>query len=108
VDQQRAADPLTAERRAHEEILEPEPAPTEEGRVVVAEEREAGRRAVNLGNHHLGGGDRAEERRPQPLLGGDDRVGQPFILGQPADQVEDQRHIGGGRGAKRSWSHAGF
>lgn len=106
--QQRPADALAAVCRPHEEILEPEPSAAEEGRVGVEEERKAGGAPVDFGNHDLGGRHRPEERGADPLLCRDDLVGESFVLGKPADQVEDQRDVGNGGGAERGGSHGGY
>ena len=90
-----------------EQVLEIEPRPGEEGGVALEPEREAGRLVAREGEHHLGGGCRAEQRRVQLCLGGDALVREPLVLGEPPDAREDDGDVGGCRGPEREFGSLG-
>src|SRR4029077_1370761 len=62
-----------------------------------------------LADDDLGEARAAEERLAQRLLRGDDFVRQALVLGQVADELQDQRDIGFGGGAdcKHACDHTG-
>ena len=60
--QQEAAEAQTSTSRVDEEVFEPEPATTQERRIVVEEERESGGFVARPGDQHFGGRPGTEQR----------------------------------------------
>ena len=103
--EQRLAESRSARFGAHEQIFEIDAGASLEGREIVEEERKALRRAVDLANHDLGIGARAEEIFAELRFVEADFVRELFIIGEIADELGDQRKVGGGRRADGE-SHA--
>ena len=105
VGQERPADSLSPPFRKHEQILEVEAPPAEKRRVGVEPDGEADRLRADPRDDHCGGGRRSEQRFAYALLGRDDRVGEPLVVGERLDQPQDEWDIRLGRriDAKHGW-----
>ncbi len=103
VEQQGFAETAAAEFRADEEVLEIESGCGEKGGVVEEIQREARGRAVREGQDAVcgrRGAVRREERGGELGLGGDDIAAELLVVGEGADEIEDERDVGAGGGAK--------
>ena len=101
LSQQRLPDSAAARLRDDEQVLEVDPRLAEEGREGVEEQREADRHAVVLGQDDLGVRTRPEQRLAEPVLGRHHFVEQALVVGERADEGENLRDVGVGRGAER-------
>ncbi len=100
--QQRFADTLPAEPGQHEQIFQVDAGAAPPGGVVVEVEGKAGRFAVRgFGDQALEAGVLAEAVAQQVGLGGLNCVGLPLISGESADQIQNQRNVGGSSSADR-------
>ena len=108
VEDERFAEALTAEFRADEKVFEIKTWLGEEGGVVEKIEGEAGgcrrgRCRVGVGVNEKALSHRAtiggEEGSAEGFLSSDDFMGEFFVVSEAADEIEDERNVGGGGGA---------
>jgi len=102
VEEEGLADAASAEFGFNEQVFEIETGFREEGGVVGEKDGEAGGRlggVVREGENAFGGGVFGEERGAQFFLGGFDLVGEFLVVGEGADEFEDERNVGRRGGA---------
>src|SRR5262245_45063199 len=90
MDHQRLADPLAAMLRSYEQVLQIKAGLAAERRKIQEPERKADRRAIPLGHvaEHARG--RCKQRRVDHRFGRDAFVGELFVFGKLADELEDE------------------
>ena len=93
--QQGLAGAQAARLGLYEQVLQIDPGPAPEGRVVVEPQGEAHRLAVRLGDVAEAARVLAEQVAADVGLGGLHRMRQPLVFGQGLDELQDQRSVRG-------------
>ena len=88
-----------AKFRQDKQIFQPDAGPAEERGKRGEIQREPDGLGGNPGEDHFGRGRRAEKMLVEIGFSGGDTVGKFFVFRQFADEIEDGRDIGRGRGA---------
>src|SRR6266851_373791 len=97
--QQCLADTLAAVRRTHEQVFQIDPGAAAEGRKIDEPDRETGRLALPFRDLAEQPWTAAEQRRADASFGGFDFVQQLFVLGEFANQRQNQSGFIGTRAA---------